>query len=498
MKIKDVCFVLVFITILFFFSEVNGQSESFSFTYASSHDEMPVAACELNNGTYIISARKGPYEPGNFQYQLLLLKLNTSGDTVLSGVIAVPDGSCYINTLIADTGNCFFGIGSSRQTSMETSVWVFKMTENFEIIWERFYKTNCEWLGSVQGFKDSFDNLIIYGDGYTGSTTSDDLFIYKVSVTGDSLSFIFYPDPASETAWSMTENPNICQYYLTISGRYQVNTNSMGQILTIAYDLNINKIDSLPGRLYLYHNSMMIADNLLLSGIRVIAQSPHALNLIGIEKVDTSFMVINANALGSMDPDTLSYPGYFNNLDTSSSSTLFFGGTFHQDNYLIFSSFNSWILLGRLDTSLNLLWQKFYGGDKYYGLWGLVATSDGGCLLLGSTYDDQVQYNQRDIIIIKVDSNGVLTGGVNKLDTRAHDVIVYPTPGTDYLIIQSGPQISGADFCMVDMQGRNVLQTKLDQPRCRISTVHLSSGTYAWTITHRNRIIETGKWMLVR
>jgi len=154
---------------------------------------------------------------------------------------------------------------------------------------------------------------------------------------------------------------------------------------------------------------MMIKENLILSGIKVISHSPHALNMLGIEKVDTSFIILNSDTLGSMNPDTLSYPGYFTNIDISNSSTIYYGGTFHQDNYQVFSYYDSWILLAKFDSNLNLQWEKFYGGDIYYDLWGLRATNDGGCLLLGSTYDDQIQYNERDIIIIKVDSNGVIT-----------------------------------------------------------------------------------------
>jgi hypothetical protein len=484
-----------FVVVLLFSLETHSQQVTFLFRHGTYLDEMPIAALETTNGDYVVVARQGIWPPSTNSYNVLFLKLDSDGDSTDSAIIPDPKGNCYINSLIADTGGQFFGVGTFRQSATEMSIWLIKMDENLNLLWEKVYQTNCELLGTVQGFVNSFNELIIYGDGYTGVSTYDDLFILKVSETGDSITCNFYPDAASERTWIMVENQNTGNYLLMIFGRYQINTNSWGQILTVEYDLNITGIDAIPWNLFLYHNLILLNGSLVLSGIKIISQASNALNLLGIVLSDTSYVIQTADTLGSMDPDTLSYPGYISNLDTTISHTLYYGGTFHQDNYLVFSYYDSWILLARYDYNLNLIWQKFYGGDLYYGLWGLRATSDGGCLLLCSTFDDQVQTDERDILIMKVDSNGIITGSDTPPGIRIQDAILCPNPGDAYCVAILAAQQPEATLLIYDLSGRIMLEQQLNQYRTRILTAELPAGTYVYQFLSREKIIGSGKWV---
>jgi len=493
MNIKGYLLFLVILVLSAAGTIIVAQSVTFSFCYSTPDDEMPIDALELENGNMIVTARKGIF-PG--LYQVLFLTLDPDGDTIQSDILSNPNGTCYINTLIADTAGQFFGIGSYQQSATETSVWLIKMDENLNLLWEKFYHTNCEYMGIVKGFRNSFNELVIFGDGYTGVITSYDLFICKTTTTGDSLAFRFYPDPAIEFSWSMVENTNRGNYYFSNSGKFMINFNANANIISIGYDLNVDTVEMIPGNLFLYNDLMMIGEHILNSGIKILSgPSTHLLNLLGIVLSDTSLTMLNADTLGSMDPDTLSYPGYITNLDTNSFGSIYYGGTFNQDNSLFFSYLNSWILLAKYDFNLNLQWQKFYGGDQNYGLWGLMATTDGGCLLLCSTFDDQIQYDERDILVIKVDSNGLITATHDQPMIMTHDAIVYPNPGSDHCVVILGIQHPAAHLCFYDLLGRKVMECPLNQPQSRINTEALPSGTYVYQISADDKPIGTGKWV---
>ena len=154
----------------------------------------------------------------------------------------------------------------------------------------------------------------------------------------------------------------------------------------------------------------------------------------------------------------------------------------------------SWFSLTNMDSSLNVRWEKFYGGNAYYVLWGTKATTDGGCLMYGSIYDSATQVNERDIYVIKVNKNGLL-GGIDNKSPIVHDAIVYPNPGSDHLIIESGPQIANAEFRMVSIEGKQVISKDLIERRMMLDTKNLTPGTYFWQIVRNGKAIETGKWV---
>lgn len=80
--------------------------------------------------------------------------------------------------------------------------------------------------------------------------------------------------------------------------------------------------------------------------------------------------------------DTVSYPGYLHCLDFISPGSIYYGGTVNYWWSSEFAEVPSYYILGKFNADLTLSWQKYYGGDKYYNLWALTASTDGGCLLI--------------------------------------------------------------------------------------------------------------------
>ena len=76
-----------------------------------------------------------------------------------------------------------------------------------------------------------------------------------------------------------------------------------------------------------------------------------------------------------------------------------------------------------------------------------------------------------------------------------HDVIIYPNPGSDRLIIESGPQVSGSQFILHNLEGKPILQQFLKNQKTILDTHFLQPGTYIWQVEYQDTIIETGKWI---
>jgi hypothetical protein len=197
-----------------------------------------------------------------------------------------------------------------------------------------------------------------------------------------------------------------------------------------------------------------------------------------------------------MGTDTLSMPAALRSFDTTNAGEIYFSGTAHVEFTYPWQESPSWIFLSKLDENLEAQWMRFYGGDMFYHIYAVKATQDGGAIMACRTYDYETQYAEHDIIIIKVDENGLITGLDDEpAQIMAHDAVVYPNPGSSYLKVESGPQIDGAVFELFDMTGKLLTREILCSRLRVISTNKLPAGTYTYCISWQNQWVGSGKWV---
>lgn len=476
------CFFAIFVASVASF----GQNTHFKFTWSTPADECPTDAIELSDGGYIVAAKTGDYS--TYTYQTLLIRMNANGDTLKTRTFTNPDGDCFLYDLVKSDDTTFFGIGRFRRSATEVDLWILKMNENLDTLWTKHFITGFQYLYLFNGFIDSHQNLLVYGDG--GGYYYENIYMYKFSLDGDSINARYYPT-IMIPVHSMIEKINNTGYIMAIFGTYNNTNDSWGQLLSFDYDFNMTRIDSIPRQLTLYYNLKESQNSIYLTGKKNYINSYPRTDKLGILKLDTSLNVQSEFYLGP--EDTISYPAYLHCLDFIDTSRIYYGGTV---NYGLgeFAPNPSWYILGKFNADLTLGWQKYYGGDKYYNLWALTASADGGCLLMGSSYDYSAPDIERDMVIIKVDSNGVYAG-IEPTQTKLFDAIVYPNPGSGYLVIESGPQISGAQFRLTSMEGKLVKSETLTCLKTTVNTQFLEAGTYVWQIFYNNRVIENGKWI---
>ena len=195
--------------------------------------------------------------------------------------------------------------------------------------------------------------------------------------------------------------------------------------------------------------------------------------------------------------DTSCTQGAFTCIDTTKNGRfIYWGGTY---NFSFvgpsFSLNQAPFILTKLDTAYNVVWQKKYGGDAYNVMFGVLATSDGGCVMYGRRYD----YNnipKLDAYIIKVDGNGLVTSET-AIPINQESITAFPNPSTGQLNFKKEtPSVfSRFELTVFDISGKLVFQKKETDLSETIDLSHLSTGNYIYQIKEGERIKAIGKWV---
>ena len=137
------------------------------------------------------------------------------------------------------------------------------------------------------------------------------------------------------------------------------------------------------------------------------------------------------------------------------------------------------IVVTKMDESFDVVWQRYYSIPSYpLRAHYILATSDGGCLVLGSGHKN----DHYDAFALKVDSEG----SVGMDDVSACPYLFYPNPAQDQLHLQYSPDVKPAQVEFYDMQGR-LVRTQ-SQGLEIINLQGLAPGRYLMKVT-----LEDGK-----
>ena len=458
---------------------------------SDSLDQMPANIVEIDNG-YIILEHLGSYFTNN--YHTRILKMNLEGEIIQSKILKPDTYRFGIESIVKIEDGNYLCYGSQQLTADSAAFFTaIKLDHNFNIIFEKNYLTDFSSISNINVEKRN-NMWVVTGTGLYMDFARMVICSYLLNENQDTIKTNIYGGSSITWVFDMIYAEEEDVFRLFTMGFHQ-QTNTSGQILKINPALQIIDIIGIPEYVNVYHNAKYLDNqSYLLSGkVAVSLGNPPNIQM-ALLKMSSEDSLLNHQLYGP--PDTLDYPGVYTNLDFIDESDIYYGGTSNYSVQTIWSPTKSWFILNKVNSNLELQWQKFYGGDAYYVLWNLIATKDGGCMMAGARFDYLTQYNERDLYIVKVNQDGLIVGTGEELpNISAQDAIVYPNPGNEYLNIQSGPQINSALFELFDMNGNLVLTTPLDERLETISTIMLSTGTYPYRITFDNKIVGSGKWV---
>lgn len=214
-------------------------------------------------------------------------------------------------------------------------------------------------------------------------------------------------------------------------------------------------------------------------------------DFLAIMKYNQNFEMVQYKYFGHQD--TSIYPAVTKSLTFLSPNNIFIGSTVNVQPFA-FPIENSYISLYNLDESLNLKWQMYYGGDAYYLLKSIEATTDGGCIILGQIYEHRADGPfERDIVVIKVNPDGTITSIDGEAPIPVKNAIIAPNPGQNYLQLHTG--MYPALLKVFNINGQVVLEEDIHQNTTTINTSSLKSGTFVWKLIKDGELVETGKWV---
>ncbi|MEI6060467.1 MAG: T9SS type A sorting domain-containing protein [Bacteroidota bacterium] len=422
--------------------------------------------------------------------------MNSNGDISAKLTFPVED-SCFsdIDRIIPLSSSEFLTIGGYRQkNSANAQLWVMKIDTGLNIIWDNKYFTNRPFTTNMSVTENSGGNLVIGSALTTGNPNNFHSIVFlKITKDGDSLRSKFFNngDMLSTDLQSLIWIDGNYKAFVEGFQSYTGN-NCFSQILQLDSNLNLLEVRPTPYIIERYLTAEKRNENeYFLAGKAYSTATHYDVAIAKLDKMEDSLDFNRAGKPGK----TADYSGWMQCLSIANSNSIYTGGTGNYTSGFYCSSKTRVLMLSNYDSLLNCRWTRFYGSEACYTLSTMDATSDGGCIIAGMYYDPDNPGNMLDVIIIKVDSTGLFTDLPENKTVFSHQAILYPNPGNDYLVIQSGQQIKEAMFSLYDASGCQVLETRLENTIEQRDVSQLPAGSYPWQIIFNRKVVEKGIWI---
>jgi len=312
---------------------------------------------------------------------------------------------------------------------------------------------------------DSDSNLVFTGSTLDYINNYPNNFNLKYDLLGDSIVSFFNNSNYHPISYCIQESFDNTKYYNIIANFH---SNGYSGILQLNKTFDTIGYYIFSRDLFYTYSSLPYKDSLiLLVGINTI--NNHKLELC----VSNEYGNINQTLSFEKEPIMKEHPALIHPL-SKINNHIYLGSTSNFDDLNVYySQFDSWFHLIKLDTSLTVIWEKWYGGDAYYFLNSVLATSDGGCLLVGTKYPHGSPSLIRYSHFVKVDANGdVMWTQDIKMPELSYKV--YPNPTQSVFNIENS-ELNIIQIELYDISGR-YLTSKSD---CSNSTISIDLSPFS-------------------
>ncbi len=480
------------LSILFLTITIFGQTTTFDYLFATGKDEFPYDIVEdTTNGSYIIcGAQKNP---GSYNDNGFILRISDEGAFIDSATIIDNRQRLVFSKVLPGYSDSLVFAGFRTDT-------IFGKFLNTSLV---FYVTDMDL-----NPKDTVIHHLIsnysYLNGYVKTISEN-----RMAVIGSMLDTAYYFSPRM----FIHEFSHSLDSLTTV---YWLDSIANGQDLKVLPNGNywclLHGFNGYTPKYYFFDSAFNVLSEKMV---------PHDLSdPFGVKWDSDSTFYITGEWNGGPDDDvafmhqlyydpdnpdknlfnwwgtldTMDLPAYYGGLDFNNKDSIFMGGT---TNWVaLFANVPSWFYIYQTDSMLNIRWERFYGGDAYYAMDRLIATSDGGCIAVGYKYDYlHTNAYQRDIYVIKLNSEGLLVGNEEHPSIKMQEALVFPNPGTNEIRVRVAAQYSESLFRLFDMNGKEVLEQKISGRFATVNSTFLKPGTYIYRITSSDGLHESGKWV---
>lgn len=464
----------IFLAILFFHPSI-GQT-TFEYLLESDIDHWPRNIIEKDN-EYIIN---------NWQDRksTLIIKIDNNGILIDSVGFYNDDGFCMLGNILNADSNHIIGLGLYTSDTLEY-LWFVKFKPDLSIIEEKYHYIKDYNGMDVQAIINQNGNIIMAALIEKGILDFKSCVI-ELDQNGEILKYKEY------------ESSGMLQYFYDI---LEDTTNNLYKLFGLKLFERSISIINLDTDLNVHSQSYMwywdeqntakwiSEDRYLLTG---------KLSTSGGCDMKIFKMLSNDDTISSAlfgEPKMFDVPGIINNLDFINLEEIYYAGMKGYTWPEPFHPFPNELVLCKLDSGLNVEWQRTYGGDANYYLHTVLATTDGGFIMCAGRYDHNYQDEELDVYILKVDSNGILTS-LTDVESQRNEVFVYPNPASSYINIASSSYYN-IEIVIYDLHGHVILHEELNGSNHKINIECLSPDLYIYKVWDDNGFTDSGK-LIVR
>ena len=461
-------------------------------------DQIINQVIEDGDGNFIFVGRIKNNQP--VYYSGYLLKLSRDGQ-VLEEKNVNPNNrtSAFFDCHLINSNLYVVGGSNALNQPNDRKLWYLKYDNTSNLVDEQMFQIpEDRWISYMNSIIDSDTNLVI-----TGYTTRNDTspagqpvynldpYFFKLSIDADSLTSNFMTIPGYlSSSYDILEKQDSSGYDAYVSYCSEI-VGSSGQIMSLNMNFQNPNFDSIPlGIRDFYSPVRLNATDIILCGNGSPSQSAlYALNVITINE---QFELLNYYYFKKED-NMRDHPAMYNGI-SKNADNIYVGGTSNLDySNPFYSSMDSWFHLIKINSDITPQWEYYYGGDAYYVLYSILATSDGGCLMVGNRYDDEIQNLERDVYIVKVNSDGLIVW-TQEIEVNNNPSVVYPNPGTNSLQVKTYHKEWLVE--LFNINGQLMIKQQVNADENTIDTQMLNPGMYFYRLTDlKNKTVESGKWV---
>ena len=385
--------------------------------------------------------------------------------------VLIDSNYYYFIGFSGDFYNSGLGPNDSSMFMLKTDYYLKPIDTNF------FSVVNDEDINHGTSKFDYSGNIITIGY-YINSNNHFGSFINKISKNGD---FLYSSTvPVDSNRWFINLMMD-SDYYYVFGYRW---SNNVPRLL-YKYDTTLNLIDNylISSKAQQYYSPIIISNNSYFTSGYISSSTYPSTRKFSIIKSTIEGILLDSIEYGI--GDSTNFPAFYDALCMQNGYLYFAGSVYNSDNTLPPYGENhpSNLYIAKVDTNLNIVWEKLIGGDAYYSALNVIGTSDGGILMMASRNDITDNKNNLDVRLVKLDSNGNITW-TKDIETHNSEIKVYPNPAKNILNIEFSENIKSSN-CKIDIYnnfGQVVLNSSTNTNKTKLDICGLKTGVYVLKI----------------
>jgi hypothetical protein len=467
--------LLISLLLILFLIQKSYSQQSFMKYHYTQSNERSFSIIQDKNDNYVVAGYVGDY---NTLVYPIAYKFDKNGNPKDSLILNAFNDNIALFVNSFQIGDYYYFTGISKPNASSTlnkKILFVKTDTSLNVITTKFstFPNDNSDILLMNTRVDNDTDFIIVGHRVRMTDSRISGFLYKISQNGDSInsrinsfdSVSFYPDLLIDS---------LNNYYIFKYGSHYLDSN-----VVIKFDKDLNyitryKIPELARRAY---TPLWVNDSVYTVGSRAMDGIYSNYDRMFVMKADFNGNIIDSVTFGK--PHLYNYPAsYCRNLAENKKYYFFGGYSAHSIFGSPYGTTKSWLFVAKMDKDLNVKWENYYGYDAYETADMILATNDGGCILLASRDDLYDNLNQLDIMLLKLDSNGTTTW-TKTITIPKPKITIFPNPAHTTITLRlAAPGDRPQQLTVYNHLGQSVLQRQTTEELTTLNISHLPAGVY--------------------